>query len=363
MTENTPLLTGPQKKSIFTKENLTKVKTGLYNSVYHFTDLLRITLVSQTLIATMLNQAFEHHHNTTGLQKAQKTWLGFPVMGLALAVAASIKGKQYLDSRNNKEYFAYQDYVFAAFSGAIVYTLLGMMLHSSDEDNTTPGVFWAATVIMTMLSVGLVKMTFPDSSNRISISPPDDNQTAKPTGEKLMSMFLAATYATFLPTLFWAKNREEQGKTVNATNGQIAGIAIVYAYYAVISYHLSKIPKLFHVNVQVAKAFRDGSLSYAGLSGIAFHILMAHHHCHDQIPCWNSKAEQDLSYLFITLSAVIGLYSAFTTEFKFAQYHEKNTETCQMIAAKATIFCDKFRGLCRIEPDSLVVELQSLGHI
>ncbi len=315
---------------------------GYRNITFELMDGLRVGFVTQSLIGRWLYQLFlvMEQLGSTPSESTKYKWLGLPLTAISFLLAVGVK---ILNHRNQDNYPAWQDRLFAVFSSSILFFFLDLMKQNSITQMTLP-VFILTSTMVPIASFTLARSTITDSTNYVVL--PDhfheDNFPVYPTAspiEKWWNTKYAISLSTGITCLFWVINRELNGRTTPMDFWQIV-MSIIYGLaMTVFSYQLTDSPKRFHVSLALSKALRDGSLAYAALSGIGFHVLDWINGCL-QPACWSEdpyNTNKLLTTIFIPLAALIGLFSAATTKFDYEDNHSANEDIVRRISE-----CDVF---------------------
>ena len=338
-TENLPLILEEGSRSIAPQSRCASFSEVAGGTIYHGLDFLRIALVTQSLSSRWLFQLFVEleRYGVAPLPAVQQSWLGWPIAGAAFLSALTVK---IINARGGDKYRSAQDYLFAIFSSSVLYIILDF---SSAAINTTSNLisergnrenigyillsfFSSTSALIPLISLFMTQLVIPDSSDRITKQFDEQHFPAYPDAtkkEKCLNITTGLSYSTAIAALFWTINREVQRQTSPMEHWQMP-IAAAYALVSAgIGYHLTNHPKVTHAFIALSKAAKDGALSYAALSGIAFHILMELHRCVEP-PCWDTAWHDVLAGTLTPLAISIGVFSGLTTLFHFEENHTAN---------------------------------------
>lgn len=294
--------------------------------LFHCADFLRISFVTQTLLARWLHQLFlelQRYDRAPSIQ-IQETWLGYPIVGIAAFLGVIAKILNAVPKREN--YLAAQDYIFSVFCSSIFYFFLDLL---TGAESLSLGVFVVISAIVLPLFVAFfTNLALPDSSNRFYQCQGDGGEillSRYALGnrvERFLNLGCGMDYGfTSLTALSWTINREYHGETASLPwwGMSLVGAGVLAA--GKLGYDLTDHPIRFQKFVMISKFFKDASFTYAAISGIFYMIF------HDRSIYQQPAFRVLLSCVCFFMGCCIGLYAAFTTRFRF----EENASAIEML--------------------------------
>lgn len=301
----------------------------LGTATYHFINFSKIFLVTTALFARWLHQFFLelNRYGVEPTKEAQETWVGLVTLGIAAFLSMIVKLLNYRYSETK-----YADYLYAGFSSSLFYYGLDLLSNEGKIGSMPLGCFVVSSCIFIPIVVSLFyKWTVFDSHSKLMYSLRQLNEFNPPKyplasrNERRLNIITGLKYGVpSVTTFIWNVNREVFGKTVETPTWQKCLIAMYFLIAGKIGFELTHHPKFFQGFAAFSKVLKNGSLSYAALSGIFY--LAVVYQCENKKYCLDGNFQTYLNYICFSLALMMGLYSGATTRFQFEKNHQGNLD-------------------------------------
>lgn len=323
--------------------------TSLWKTRMHsVTNTIKIHMVMQALIsenARIVFEIMESWHAQPSL-RAQETWIGFPIFGVSVSLTALAVVLNYRYAKKHSgEYLAAQDYMFSMLSNPFLFFIMELI---SGVENISIATFAATTfVCFIMTTAFFLKLASSDSSDQLITSLSDLDQQNFPiyldasAWEKRINVVRVGKIAIFSAAACISTiSREAYGKTQPLTWGQMVIVTTFFLFAGKAGQEITMHPKFSHGVIAFCRGLLEASaLTYRSLSGLAF--LIGVYSCNERIFCATDLQKTILTYFCFFSSLVIGLYTAATTRFHFADNHENNLKLIALPEKISAAFAEK----------------------
>lgn len=338
-----------------------RISSALEVPAYHAIDSSRIFLATLGLISTWMNQLFSalRYHDLAPSRDTQESWLGFPLIGLAvlITIAAKIKNDQHAKN-NGGAYLAAEDYAWSLFSSSIVFSVFEVYM--SNYLLSLMIFIPVCTASLLLLAGFFYKQVIPDSNNKIifpfGAGVDQLNLTTHLDASKLERLLNAlcsgAVYAiTSMMGVIRSVNREVYGSTVAANSLQKTITAMYTMVGALFGYHATSHPLAFNRFMVFSRLFQFSALAHIAVSGLYF---MGLRYDFGSTQFNLDEQTQNLLSIFCFTTSVFGcgVMTAMTTIFRSQAYHGAHVNLMGAIeekldaARKASKTAGKKAGSC-----------------
>ena len=216
--------------------------------------------------------------------------------------------------------------MFALLSGSqglMLFDLISSVVKGVD-DSAIKLPFWAfcLTALTGFISLAALfcKLVFPDTSDRLilgrfsELSAPIYPHVSR--GERVLNALGGLSAVSAVSALLWEVNREINNETVQLGAPEIAILATVSVASVVLgAVATTDFPKLFHLFVMASKCIYGGAMAAAAFSGHAYFML--------DNPADSAKLPFYMTG-FVAFSAMIGVFNALITHYRFQEVHKAN---------------------------------------
>ena len=310
---------------------------------YFMLDSLRIYCITQVLMQRLTYQVLTELKDNYGIAlpanlKTSGSFNAMLLFGPAALITLFCKirniykkhqsggGNDFYERVESGKYVATEASVFALLSGSqglMLFDLISSVVKGVD-DSAIKLPFWAfcLTALTGFISLAALfcKLVFPDTSDRLilgrfsELSAPFYLHVSR--GERVLNALGGLSAVSAVSALLWEVNREINNETVQLGAPEIALLATVSAASVVMgAIATTDFPKLFHLFVMASKCIYGGAMAAAAFSGHAYFIL--------DNPAESAKLPVYMT-AFVAFSAMIGVFNALITHYRFEEVHKAN---------------------------------------
>lgn len=310
--------------------SLAVYKPVLWRVSFYALYFLKIAVPYITLIGQFLYHFFllPQNYALAPTDITQKTWLGFVVIGVAVALALTA---MCINALGKHGYRAAQDYIAALFSSTLSLMFFKVLCTTNAKLESMPLTLCVPVIVCSIaLTSGLFfKLVLPDSHDDIvygskQVTPIDmPNYPSVSISERVLNVLAAMIYGgTSLSTVLTHIMRQLAGKTTSFSSLHYVIIALYLGVSGVIGYRLTDHPRCFQQFAAFSNFWKFGALSYSGFSSIFF--LLGVYQSADRTFSLDQHSRAFLTGMDLLFAFCVGLFAAVTTCYPLQNAHESN---------------------------------------